>query len=156
MATEAHEFTLPGADLPQPDEDLRKRREAVVIEHNVAEGAWDLDAVIATFPRGGVYRFIPFEESPLIGAEAIKTSYFADMQKAFPVSDHSLFHVHHTPTAVIMEARFRAKQEADWRGIPNRGKTVDAPVAIFFHFDGDVLTDKTLYFDMATFARQLA
>lgn len=36
MATEEHEFTLPGADLPQPDEELRKRREAVVIEHTVA------------------------------------------------------------------------------------------------------------------------
>ncbi|MFJ1809516.1 hypothetical protein [Streptomyces sp. NPDC088157] len=156
MATEEHEFTLPGADLPQPDEDLRKRREAVVIEHTVAEGAWDIDGVIATFPRGGVYRVIPFEESPLIGEEAIKKGYFAELQKAFPVADHSLFHVHHTPTAVIVEAQFRAKQEADWRGIPNRGKTVDTPVAIFFHFDGDVLIDETLYFDMATFARQLA
>lgn len=112
--------------------------------------------MIATFPRGGVYRVIPFEESPLIGEEAIKKGYFAELQKAFPVADHSLFHVHHTPTAVIVEAQFRAKQEADWRGIPNRGKTVDAPVAIFFHFDGDVLIDETLYFDMATFARQLA
>ncbi|MGW0991822.1 nuclear transport factor 2 family protein [Streptomyces sp. NPDC002520] len=156
MATEEHEFTLPGADLPQPDEELRGRREAVVIEHTIAEGAWDIDGVLATFPRGGVYRVIPFEESPLIGEEAIKKGYFAELQKAFPVADHGLFQVHHTPTAVIVEAQFRAKQEADWRGIPNRGKTVDAPVAIFFHFDGDVLIDETLYFDMATFARQLA
>jgi ketosteroid isomerase-like protein len=156
MATEEHEFTLPGADLPQPDEELRKRREAVVVEHNAAEGAGDLDAVIATFPRGGVYRAIPFQESPLIGGEAIKNGYFAALREAFPVAEHSLLHVHHTPTAVVMEARFRARQEADWRGIPHRGKTVDAPVAVFFHFDGDVLTDKTLYFDLATFARQLA
>jgi hypothetical protein len=60
MATEVHEFTLPGAHLPQTDEDLRKRREAVVIEHTAAEGAWDTDGVTATFPRGGVYRAIPF------------------------------------------------------------------------------------------------
>ncbi|MGY0019306.1 nuclear transport factor 2 family protein [Streptomyces sp. cg35] len=156
MATEVHAFTLPGADLPQPDAELRKRREAVVIEHTVAEGAWDIDGVLATFPRGGVYKVIPFEEGPLIGEEAIKKGYFAELEKAFPVADHGLTHVHHTPTAVIVEAQFRAKQEADWRGIPNRGKTVDAPVAIFFHFDGDVLLDETLYFDMATFQRQLA
>ncbi|MFI1212490.1 nuclear transport factor 2 family protein [Streptomyces sp. NPDC020802] len=156
MATEEREFTLPGAHLPQPDEELRTRREAVVIEHTVAEGAGDIDAVLATFPRGGVYRVTAFEESPLIGEEAIKEGYFAALHKTFPVADHSLLHAHHTPTAVIVEAQFRARQEADWRGIPNRGKTVDAPVAIFFHFDGDVLIDKTLYFDMATFARQLA
>jgi hypothetical protein len=155
MASEEHEFALPGADLPQPDEELCKRRLAIVIEHTV-QGSWDIDRVIATFPRGGVYRIIPFEESPLIGEEAIKKGYFDDLQKAFPVAEHSLFHVHHTPTAVIVEARFRAKQEADWRGIPNRGKTMDAPLAIFFHFDGDVLIDKTMYFDMATIARQLA
>ncbi len=55
-----------------------------------------------------------------------------------------------------MEAQFRAEQEADWRGIPHCGKTVDAPVAIPFHFDDDVLIEKTLRFDMATFARQLS
>ncbi|MFI5987193.1 ester cyclase [Streptomyces sp. NPDC098789] len=155
MATEQHEFTLPGADLPQPDADLRKRREAVVLAHTVAEIAWDIDGVLATFPRGGIYRIQAFEESPLIGEEAIKKGYFADLKAAFPNLDHDLHHVHHTPTAVILEAQARGKQEADYRGIPNLGKSIDAPVAVFFHFDGDVLVDETLYFDMATFQRQL-
>ncbi|MER6346517.1 nuclear transport factor 2 family protein [Streptomyces sp. NPDC001595] len=156
MTTGEHQFTLPGADLPQPDAELRKKREAVVMANTVAESIWDIDAVLATFPRGGVYRLVPFEEGPLVGEQAIKQGYFAELHQAFPRADHGLFHVHHTPTALIMEAQFRAKQEADWRGIPNRGKTVDAPIAVFFHFDGDVLVDKTLYFDMATFVRQLA
>lgn len=156
MSSEEHEFKLPGADLPQPDAELRKRREAVVAEHTIAESAWDIDGVLATFPRGGVYRVMAYQESPFIGEEAIKQGYFAELQRAFPHPEHDLFHVHHTPTAVILEAQMRAKQEADWRGIPNRGKTVEAPVAVFFHFDGDVLIDETLYFDMATFARQLA
>lgn len=156
MSTEEHEFKLPGADLAQPDAELRKKREAVVMEHTIAEHAWDIDGVLATFPRGGVYRVMPYEEGPFIGEQAIKQNYFADLQKAFPHPEHDLIHVHHTPTAVILEAQFRAKQEADWRGIPNHGKSVDAPIAVFFHFDGDVLIDETLYFDMATFARQLA
>lgn len=156
MATEAHEFTLPGADLPQPDAELRKKREAVVLQHTVAEIAWDIDGVLATFPRGGVYRIQAFEEGPLIGEEAIKKGYFADLRAAFPDLEHDLHHVHHTPTAVILEAQARGKQHADWRGIPNRGKSIDAPVAVFFHFDGDVLIDETLYFDIATFQRQLA
>ncbi|MEU2898415.1 nuclear transport factor 2 family protein [Streptomyces sp. NPDC088106] len=156
MATEAHEFKLPGTDLAQPDAELRKRREAVVMEHTVAEHAWDIDGVLATFPRGGVYRVMAYEEGTFIGEKAIKEKYFAELQAAFPHADHVLDHVHHTPSAVILEARFRAKQEADFQGIPNRGKTVDAPVAVFFHFDGDVLIDETLYFDLTTFARQLA
>ncbi|MFF4508475.1 ester cyclase [Streptomyces sp. NPDC001401] len=156
MSSQEHEFTLPGADLPQPDAELRKRREAVVAEHTIAEHVWDIDGVLATFPRGGVYRPLPYEEGPFIGEKAIKEGYFADLQAAFPQADHELIHVHHSPTAVILEAQFRATQQADFRGIPNRGKTVDAPVAVFFHFDGDVLIDETLYFDMATFARQLA
>ncbi|MER6347586.1 ester cyclase [Streptomyces sp. NPDC001595] len=156
MATEEHEFHLPGADLPAPDEELRKKREAVVMEHTIAETVWDIDGVLATFPRGGVYRVMPFEEGPLIGEEAIKKGYFAELRTAFPELDHDLFHVHHTPTAVILEAQVRGEQKADWRGIPNRGKSVDAPVAVFFHFDGDVLIDETLYFDLDTFRRQLA
>lgn len=156
MSTEEHEFKLPGADLAQPDADLRKKREAVVAEHTIAEGAWDIDGVLATFPRGGVYRVMAYPESPFLGEKAIKENYFAELQAAFPHPEHDLIQVHHTPTAVILEAQFRGKQEADFRGIPNRGKSVDAPVAVFFHFDGDVLVDETIYFDLATFARQLA
>ena len=155
MTTEVHEFPLPGTELPQPDADLRKAREAVVIEHTIAEHAWDIDGVLATFPRGGVYKPTPYEEQPFIGEKPIK-DFFAELSGAFPNPDHNIAHVHHAQNAVILEARFIAKQEADYRGIPNRGKTVDAPIAIFFHFDGDVLIDETLYFDMATFARQLA
>ncbi|MCZ0982880.1 hypothetical protein O1L60_38920 [Streptomyces diastatochromogenes] len=97
MATEEHAFQLPGADLPQPDAELRKRREAVVAEHTIAESAWDIDGVLATFPRGGVYRVMAYEESPFIGEEAIKKGYFAELQRAFPHPEHDLFHVHHTP-----------------------------------------------------------
>jgi ketosteroid isomerase-like protein len=155
MALES-EFVLPGADLPAPDADLRKRREAVVLAHTVAEIAWDLDGVFATFPRGPVYRIQAFEDSPFVGPEAIKKGYFAELQAAFPNMEHDLHHVHHTPTAVILEAQARGKQEADYRGIPNRGKSIDAPVVVIFHFDGDVLVDETLFFDFATFQRQLA
>ncbi|GGJ51431.1 ester cyclase [Streptomyces brasiliensis] len=149
-------FTLPGADLPAPDADLRARREAVVIEHTIAETQWDIDGVFATFPRGPVYRVQAFEEGELVGPDAIRKGYFDDMQKAFPNLEHDVLHLHHTPTAVILEAWARGKQEADWRGIPNRGKSIDAPVLVIFHFDGDVLIDETLYFDIATFQRQLA
>ncbi|MFF2133708.1 hypothetical protein ACFVW1_52045 [Streptomyces olivochromogenes] len=77
-------------------------REAVVLQHTVAEIAWDIDGVLATFPRGGVYRIQAFEEGPLIGEEAIKKGYFADLKAAFPDLEHDLHHVHHTPTAVIL------------------------------------------------------
>ena len=156
MASDEHGFTLPGADLPQPDADLRARREAVVIAHTIAETQWDIDGVFATFPRGPVYRVQAFEEGPLVGDAAIRKGYFDDMQQAFPHLEHDLHAVHHTPTAVILEAQARGRQEADWRGIPNRGKSIDAPVCVIFHFDGDVLIDETLYFDVATFQRQLA
>lgn len=102
MAAEEHEFTLPGADLPPPDGQLRKRPRAVVTEHTVAEGARDTDAVIATFGRGGVYRVIPSEASPPTGEEAIRKGGFAELQKAFPV----------------VKAQLRAEQETDRRGIP--------------------------------------
>ncbi|MFJ3235666.1 ester cyclase [Streptomyces sp. NPDC086787] len=156
MASDQHGFTLPGADLPAPDADLRKRREAVVMAHTIAETQWDIDGVFATFPRGPVYRIQAFEEAELTGPDAIRKGYFDDMQAAFPNLEHDLLHVHHTPTAVILEAWARGKQEADWRGIPNHGKSIDAPVLVIFHFDGDVLIDETLYFDIATFQRQLA
>ncbi|MEU4996450.1 ester cyclase [Streptomyces sp. NPDC021622] len=148
-------FELPGTSRPLPDEDLRKKREAVVIEHTIAEVAWDIDGVLATFPRGGVYKIIPFEEAPLVGEEAIK-GYFADMRTSFPDLDHDVFSVSHTADAIVMEAQINGTQVADWRGIPNKGKRMSLPVAVFFHFDGDVLLDETIYYDHATAIRQLS
>ncbi len=108
----------------------QEARGGVVLQHTVAEIAWDIDGVLATFPRGGVYRIQAFEEGPLIGEEAIKKGYFADLKASLPDLEHELHHVHHTPTAVILEAQARGRQQADWRGIPNRGKSIDT-ITIF-------------------------
>jgi len=149
------EWIYPGVDLPLPDAELRKVREAVVMQEVAAEMSWDIDGIVASFPRGAVFRVQPFEETPLVGKEAIK-NYFDHLRNGFPDSIHDLHLVHHTATALIMEAQIRGPQAEEFRGIPSKGKSVDVPVAVFFHFDGEVLVDKTLYFDMSTFQRQLA
>jgi steroid delta-isomerase-like uncharacterized protein len=154
MSSDQFHFEFPGAAKELPDADLRKKREAVVLEHTMAEMVWDIDGVLATFPRGGVYRVLPFEESPLLGEKAIK-GYFDEIRQAFPDLEHEIHVTYHTSDALVMEASIKGTQAAEWRGIPSKGKSIDAPVAVFFHFDGDVLIDETIYFDLETLRRQL-
>ncbi len=154
MGTENQEWELPGSSRPLPDLDLRKKREAVIMEHTLAEIKWDIDGVLATFPRGGIYRILPFEEQPLLGDDI--RGYFDDLRRGFPDVEHDVYQIFHASDALILEGAIKGTQEAEWRGIPSKGKRMECPVAVFFHFDGDVLIDETVYYDHATIVRQLS
>ncbi|WP_165985454.1 ester cyclase [Streptomyces sp. YIM 98790] len=154
-AAEAAELTLPGTDRPLPGAALRAARERTVLGHAMAQATGDVDGILAAFPRGVVYRILPFEEQPLVRPDQIR-GYLDGMREAFPDMEHRVAVVHHTADAVILEGAVAGTQAAEWRGIPSRGKRMEVPVAVFFHFDGDVLVDETIYYDHATAARQLA
>ncbi|SFD33590.1 ester cyclase [Streptomyces aidingensis] len=149
------DLALPGADRPLPDAGLRAARERVVLGHAMAQATGDVDGVLAAFPRGVVYRVLPFEEQPLVRPDQIR-GYLEEMARAFPDMEHGVSVVHHTADALILEGTVAGTQAADWRGIPSRGRRMEVPVAVFFHFDGDILVDETIYYDHATAARQLA
>jgi steroid delta-isomerase-like uncharacterized protein len=148
-----NEIQLPGADRPQPDPDLRRRREAVVREHLRTEMAGDLDGCLATMPGGANYRIVPMGRDHDGDAEVREL--LTDLLRAFPDLELIPNLVHHAPDAVIIEGRTRGTQHADWAGIPSRGRVMDVAGAIVFRFDGDRMTNETVYYDHAAVTAQL-
>lgn len=126
---------------------LRKRREDMVIRY--AAGT-----VSAGGPGTSVSRIVPFEGQPLVGDDVIRR-HFDSMLAAFPDLAHELRSIHHTADAVIVEGCFSGTQAADWQDIPNQGRRMVLPVAVFSQFDGELLIGATLYYDRAAAARQL-
>lgn len=145
---------LPGADRPLPGAELRKRREDVVREHLRTEMAGDLDACLATMPGGANYRILPMGREH-DGDDEVR-ELLAGLLTAFPDLQLIPQLVHHAADAVIIEGRTRGTQQADWAGIPNQGRVMDVDGAIIFRFDGDRMTNETVYYDHAAVIRQLS
>ena len=144
---------LPGADRPLPDAGLRARREARVREHIAAETAGDLAATLATMPRGANYRILPLGREH-DGDDDVR-ELLADLLRAFPDLQLIPLRVHHAADAVIIEGRTRGTQHADWAGIPSQGRVLDVEAAVIFRFDGEQMTNETVYYDHATAVAQL-
>jgi predicted ester cyclase len=131
---------------------LRERREATVLEHMGAENEHDFERCIAAFshPR---YEIVPTGEV-WDGASGVNTL-LLENKRGFP--DFS-FHpevLHHADDAVLVEGRFKGKQDGNWRGLPPTGRRVDFPLIIVFGFDGERMVCERTYFDIGTPLRQL-
>ena len=144
---------LPGADRPLPDAGLRARREAKVREHIAAETAGDLDGTLATMPGGANYRILPLGVEH-DGDDQVR-ELLAGLLRAFPDLQLIPVRVHHAADAVIVEGRTRGTQHTEWAGIASQGRVMDVEAAVVFRFDGDRLTNETVYYDHATAAAQL-
>src|SRR5215210_964414 len=98
---------------------LREKREALVIEHMETENEHDYDATIETFdhPRyeligtGDVYD----------GPEEV-ARYFQETRTAFPDQRNELIALHHADDAVIVEANLYGTHEGAFRGLPATGR----------------------------------
>jgi steroid delta-isomerase-like uncharacterized protein len=145
---------LPGADRPVPGAGLRARREAVVREHLRTEMAGDLDGCLATMPGGASYRILPMGRGH-DGDDEVR-ELLSGLLRAFPDLRLIPQLMHHAPDAVIIEGRTRGTQHADWAGIASQGRVMDIPGAIIFRFDGDRMTNETVYYDHAAVIRQLS
>lgn len=147
------EIAFPGADREPPAPGLRARRLAAVRAHLVAEMAGDVPATVATFPGGARYDIVPLGRA--YDGDAAVRDLLTELTGAF--GDLRLIpeNVSHGPDAVIIEGRMTGTQRADWVGIACAGRVMDLRAAVFFHFDGDVMVDETVYYDHATAIAQL-
>src|SRR6476646_9737718 len=96
-------------------EDLRARREALVIEHMESENRHEYDATIETFdhPR---YELIGTGEV-FDGHEEV-ARYFEETRTAFPDQRNELIALHHSEDAVIVEANLYGTHDGPFRGLP--------------------------------------
>jgi steroid delta-isomerase-like uncharacterized protein len=148
--------------LPAPDgagleamavsEELRARREALVVEHMESENRHEYDATIETFdhPRyeligtGDVYD----------GPEAV-ARYFEETRTAFPDQRNELIAMHHADDAVIVEANLHGTHQGPFRGLPPTGRSFEMRFCAVFVFEDERLVCERVYFDSGTILRQL-
>jgi steroid delta-isomerase-like uncharacterized protein len=134
------------------NEELRRKREELVIEHMETENRHEYEATIATFdhPRyelvgtGDVYD----------GAEEV-ARYFAATRTAFPDQRNEVIALHHADDAVIVEADLHGTHEGPLRGLPPTGRRFEMRFCAVFVFEEDRLVCERVYFDSNTILRQL-
>ncbi|MEU8801307.1 ester cyclase [Spirillospora sp. NPDC048819] len=115
--------------------------------------AGDLDACLATMPKGAHYRILPTGRVHA-GDDQVR-ELLTGLLGAFPDLRLIPELVHHAADAVIIEGRTVGTQHADWAGIPCKGRVMDVEGVIVFRFEGDTMVNETVYYDHAAVAAQL-
>jgi steroid delta-isomerase-like uncharacterized protein len=138
--------------MPQPSDQLRERREAVVREHMESENTHDFDTTIGTFahPR---YEIVPTGD--VYDGEAEVRGYFAETRTAFPDQRNELIALHHAEQAVIAEFYLLGTHLGPLRSLPPTGRAFRCRMSAIFVFDEDRIVCERVYFDQATILRQL-
>ena len=133
-------------------DDLRAKREALVIEHMESENRHEYDATIETFdhPR---YELIGTGEV-FDGPEEV-ARYFEETRTAFPDQRNELIALYHSDDAVIVEANLYGTHQGPLRGLPPTGRKFEMRFCALFVFEEDRLVCERVYFDPGTVLRQL-
>jgi steroid delta-isomerase-like uncharacterized protein len=135
-----------------PTAAMRKKREAIVIEHMESENRHEFDVTLDTFdhPRyeliatGDVYD----------GPEEV-SAYFEESRRAFPDQRNELLALHHSDDAVIVEAIIRGTHKGPLRSLPPTGREWESRICAMFLFEEDKLLCERVYFDQLTVLEQL-
>ena len=133
-------------------DELRRKREQIVVEHMESENRHEFDVALGTFdhpryelvPTGDVY------DGPLEVA-----AYYEETRAAFPDQRNELIALHHADHAVIAEFLLRGTHEGELRGLAPTGRAFECRMAAFFLFEEERLTCERVYFDTATIVAQL-
>jgi len=128
------------------------RRVEIVNEHMRLENAHDFAGCIATFGRPR-YEVLA-DDAVFDGADRV-AAFLTENRRAFPDFRFEPSRVSPTPDAVLVEGVFKGTHNGTWRGLPATGRHVDFPMCLIFEFEGEVLVNERIYFDLGTPLRQL-
>ncbi len=133
-------------------QELRDKREAIVVEHMESENRHEFDVALGTFdhPR---YELVPTGDV-YDGPEEV-AAYYEETRRAFPDQRNELIALHHADDAVILEANLYGTHDGPYRGLPPTGRKFEMRFAAMFEFDEDRLRCERVYFDANTVLRQL-
>jgi steroid delta-isomerase-like uncharacterized protein len=133
-------------------QELRRAREALVVEHMETENRHEYDATIGTFhhPR---YELVGTGEV-YDGPEEV-ARYFRETRTAFPDQRNELIALHHSDDAVIVEANLYGTHRGPLRGLPPTGRAFEMRFCAVFVFEDERLVCERVYFDSSTILRQL-
>jgi steroid delta-isomerase-like uncharacterized protein len=133
-------------------EELRAKREALVIEHMESENRHEYDATIETFEHP---RYELIGTGDIYDGRAEVERYFEETRTAFPDQRNELIALYHSEDAVIVEANLYGTHEGSFRGLPATGRKFEMRFCAMFIFEEDRLICERVYFDVGTVLRQL-
>jgi steroid delta-isomerase-like uncharacterized protein len=134
-------------------DEVRARREQVVLDHFRDEVAQDWDATLSTFPHPR-YEVIPTET--VYDGDAAVRGYYASTRTAFPDQRHEMIALRHSDDAVITEFYLLGTHLGPLGPVPATGGTFKVRMTAYFVFDEhDQLVCERIYFDQLSMLRQL-
>lgn len=134
-------------------EEIRARREAIVIEHITAESVGEVERALRTFARPK-YDCRAIGGSIVEGEEAVR-NHIAGGVLATPGITYVAEKLHHTDDAVIVEYRITGTHDGSYPGIPPTGAKLDYPALAIFEFEGDGLVCERPYMNMRGMEEQM-
>lgn len=133
-------------------DELRARRETIVLDHFRDEVEQDWDAVLRTFPHPR-YELIP--QQVVYDGDGAVRRYYNETRLAFPDQRHEMIALRHADDAVIAEFYLLGTHRGPLGPVPPTGGAFKVRMTAFFVFDREELVCERIYFDQLTFLRQL-
>lgn len=134
-------------------EDVRARREQVVLDHFRDEVDQDWDAVLSTFPHPR-YEIVPTQT--VHDGDGEVRGYYHDTRRAFPDQHHEMIALRHADDAVVVEFHLLGTHLGPFGAVPPTGSKFKVRMTAYFVFDEhEQLVTERIYFDQLTFIRQL-
>jgi len=135
-----------------PTNDVREKREAIVVEHMESENRHEFDVTMETFDHP---RYELIATGDVYDGQAEVASYFEETRAAFPDQRNELIALHHSDNAVFVEAMLYGTHEGPYRGLPPTGRSFEMRFCAMFVFEEERLVCERVYFDANTVLRQL-
>jgi steroid delta-isomerase-like uncharacterized protein len=135
------------------DDDLRRRRVALVEEHFRTEVTQEFERTLATFNGHPHYEIVPTGQ--VFDGDDEVMGYYRTTRTAFPDQRHDDVRVHVAEDAVITEFDLLGTNLGEFYGLPPTGKAFRVPVIAVFFFEDDRITNERVYFDAATLLTQI-
>ena len=134
-------------------DEVRARREQVVLDHFRDEVAQDWDATLSPFPHPR-YEIVPTET--VHDGDAAVRGYYDSTRTAFPDQRHEMIALRHSDDAVIAEFFLLGTHLGPLGPVPATGSEFKVRMTAYFVFDGsEQLVCERIYFDQLTMLRQL-
>jgi steroid delta-isomerase-like uncharacterized protein len=135
------------------DDDLRRRRVALVEEHFRTEVTQEFDLTLATFNGHPHYEIVPTGQ--VFDGDDEVMGYYRTTRAAFPDQRHDDVRIHVADDAVITEFDLLGTNLGEFYGLPPTGRAFRVPVIAVFSFEGDRITNERVYFDAASLLTQI-
>src|SRR3954468_20248719 len=133
-------------------EELRGKREQIVVEHMESENRHEFDVTLGTFDHP---RYELIGTGDVYDGPGEVARYFEETRAAFPDQRNELIALHHADDAVIVEANLYGTHQGSFRGLPATGRTFEMRFVAVFVFEEDRLVCERVYFDPGAILRQL-